>query len=206
MAAQLHDLIIQTTQALDTSPRPRMQAQATRLLAAINRLSAPGSTYALRAAAIAQRDGRPAFIAGELAGVAAALRDDLEAGYTHGVAELIHAEVFSDFLEMADELQTSGYKDAAAVIAGSVLEDHLRKLARKSGVTIEKKDGSAKKADTLNAELTTAGVYNLLEQKSVTAWLDLRNNAAHGNYDQYDHQHVASVIRDVRAFLNRHPA
>jgi hypothetical protein len=29
-----------------------------------------------------------------------------------GVAELIHAEVFSDFTGMAHELQTSGYKDA----------------------------------------------------------------------------------------------
>jgi len=45
-----------------------------------------------------------------------------------------------------------------------------------------------------------------LEQKSVTAWLDLRNKAAHGHYDDYDHQQVAALIRDVREFLIRNPA
>jgi hypothetical protein len=55
-------------------------------------------------------------------------------------------------------------------------------------------------------ELTAAGAYNGLEQKSGTAWLDLRNKAAHGHYDDYDHQQVAALIRDVREFLIRNPA
>ncbi len=184
-----------------------MQGCATRLLAAINRLSAPGSTYSTRAAQLAQQPGkRTAWLAHELAGVASGLRDDLAAGYAQGVAELIHAEVFSDLIGMADELQTSGYKDAAAVIAGSVLEDHLRKLAMKGGLEVEKGDGSPRKADALNAELTAAGAYNGLEQKSVTAWLDLRNKAAHGHHDDYEHQQVAALIRGVREFLIRNPA
>jgi hypothetical protein len=183
-----------------------MQACATRLLAAIERISPPGSTYASRAKAIAETPASVDWVAEQLVGVAMALRDDLNDGYVQGVTELIHAEVFSDFLEMADELQTSGFKDAAAVIAGSVLEDQLRKLAAKTGVAIEKEDGAPKKADTLNAELTAAHIYNGLEQKSVTAWLDLRNKAAHGKYNEYKHEQVAALIRDVREFLIRHPA
>lgn len=206
MAAQLQAVIAETEQAGRTTPSPSMQACATRLLAAINRLSMPGSAYASRAAEIAQGGNRPAWVAEHLVGVASALRADIAAGYTQGVAELIHAEVFSDFLDMAEELQASGYKTAAAVIAGSVLEDHLRKLALKSGLTIASRGGSPKKADALNAELTTEGVYNGLEQKSVTAWLDLRNKAAHGQHDDYEHQQVASLIRDVRTFLIRNPA
>jgi hypothetical protein len=207
MVAQLQAVLTDFDRALHTTPQPSMQACATRLLAAINRLSPAGSTYSTRATGIAQQPGkRPGWVAHELAGVASGLRDDLAAGYAQGVAELIHAEVFSDFMGMADELQTSGYKDAAAVIAGSVLEDHLRKLAMKGGLDVEKGDGSPKKADALNAELTAAGAYNGLEQKSVTAWLDLRNKAAHGHYDDYDHQQVAALIRDVREFLIRNPA
>jgi hypothetical protein len=76
----------------------------------------------------------------------------------------------------------------------------------KGGLEVEKRDGSPKKADAVNAELTAAGTYNGLEQKSVTAWLDLRNKAAHGHYDDYDHQQVAALIRDVREFLIRNPA
>lgn len=206
MVAQLQAVIVEFRQAANTTPTPPMQAIATRLSAAISRLSPPGSVYSTRAAAIAQSGKRPPWVAHELAGVAEGLRDDLRAGYLQGIAELIHAEVFSDFLDMAHELQTSGYKDAAAVITGTVLEDHLRKLATKGGLEVEKGDGSPKRADALNAELTAAGTYNGLEQKSITAWLDLRNKAAHGQRDDYDHQQVAALIRDVREFLIRHPA
>jgi hypothetical protein len=104
-----------------------------------------------------------------LAGVLRGLRADVGAGYTRTLEELVHADLFSDFLEMADELQRSGYKDAAAVIAGSTLEEHLRKLAEKNGVAIEQPDGAPKKADTLNADLAGAAAYKKLEQKSVTA-------------------------------------
>ncbi len=141
-----------------------------------------------------------------LAGILRALRADIDAGYIDTLAELVHAEVFADLLEMADELQWKGYKDAAAVIAGSVLEEHLRKLAAKSGVAVAKPDGSPKKADTLNNELATATSYNKLQQKSVTAWLDLRNKAAHGEYHAYDQAQVAALVRDVREFLIRLPA
>ena len=40
----------------------------------------------------------------------------------------MHAELFADFLEMADYLLSEGYKDPAAVLGGSMLEEHLRQL------------------------------------------------------------------------------
>lgn len=91
-------------------------------------------------------------------------------------------------------------------MAGGVLEEHLRKLAAKTGLETEKPDGSPKKADAVNAELAQEGAYNKLVQKSVTAWLDLRNSVAHGRYDAYDHSQVEALVRDVRDFLVRHPA
>lgn len=54
-------------------------------------------------------------------------------------------------------------------------------------------------ADVLNADLCKVGAYNKMEQKNVTAWLDLRNKAAHGHYAEYDQAHVESLVRDVRA-------
>jgi hypothetical protein len=78
-----------------------------------------------------------------------------------------------------------GYKDPAAVIAGSVLEGYLRKLAEKASIALVQGNGSPNKADLLNSELMAAGVYTKLDQKSITAWLDLRNKAAHGQYSDY---------------------
>lgn len=135
-----------------------------------------------------------------------AIRMDYEAGYFTSVSEIVHADLFADFLEMADELLSKGFKDPAAVMAGSVLEEHSRKLAQKHGLPFEDDDGKALKADRINADLAHADVYNKLEQKSITAWLDLRNKAAHGEYDKYDHRQVAALISSVRDFLTRHPA
>jgi len=121
------------------------------------------------------------------------------------VEELVHAGVFDDFLDMAHELLAKGYKDPAAVLGGSVLEEHLRKLASRAGVAISVGD-KPKKSDLLNADLVKASVYNVLEQKGVTAWLDLRNKAAHGHFEDYDSAHVDLMLQGVRGFLTRHPA
>jgi hypothetical protein len=177
----------------------------TRLLAALQRIAPLGSAYDQQATRIIAEGGSARYLVMELSGVLAAVRADYESGYMQRVEALIHADVFGDFLEMADELLTKGYQDPAAVIVGSVLEEHLRKLAGNAGVEVET-DGRPRKADTLNAELRKADVYNNLEQKSVTAWLDLRNKAAHGQYDEYDKAQVEALLRDVRAFMLRHPA
>ena len=74
-------------------------------------------------------------IVGKLFSIAKALRDDIKAGCLKSFAELIHGELFGDFLEMAKHLLDEGYKDAAAVIAGSTLEGHLRQLCGLYGVS-----------------------------------------------------------------------
>jgi hypothetical protein len=63
-----------------------------------------------------------------------------------------------------------------------------------------------KKADTMNAELTKAMAYTKLDQKNVTAWLGLRNDAAHGNYNAYDKNQVVLLISSIRDFISRNPA
>ena len=179
---------------------------AVRARAVIERLTSPGSTYRDQANEIGAQKVPQDHKVLDLVGVLRALRKDLDDGYTRTIEELIHADVFADFLEMASELVDKNYKDPAAVIAGSTLEEHLRSLAGRSGVAVESEDGKPRKADTLNADLVKAGVYNKLKQKGVTAWLGLRNDAAHGHYDNYDKSQVQALIRDVRAFIQRHGA
>ena len=102
---------------------------------------------------------------------------------------------------MAEYLLEEGYKDPAAVITGSTLEEHLRKLCIKNGIDIEtmsKGKLGPKKADRLNSELAKEKVYSKLELKSVTAWLDLRNKAAHGKYTEYNDNQVKQMIMGVR--------
>jgi len=106
---------------------------------------------------------------------------------------------------MADHLLENRYKDAAAVVAGSTLEAHLRQLAVKANIATDI-NGKPKKADGLNSELSAAAVYSKLDQKNVTAWLGLRNDAAHGNYSAYDEGQVRLLVQSVRHFITTHPA
>jgi hypothetical protein len=145
-----------------------------------------------------------------LIGILTALRNDISAGYLTTVEQLLDADLFSDFLEMAAHLLSEHYKDPAAVMVGGVLEEQLRKLCRGSGVPTEFADAQGnlrpKKADTMNADLAGASVYSKLEQKQITAWLDLRNRAAHGQYAEYDASQVDLFLQGVRGFIIRFPA
>ena len=135
-------------------------------------------------------------------GALRALRRDYDAGYLVTVQSLVRAEVFADFLEMAEHLLEQGYKDPAAVLVGGVLEEHLRTLCDGRGIASQVR-GKPKKADSMNADLASAGVYNKLDQKSVTAWLDLRNKAAHGHYSEYTADQVGNMLVGVREFTAR---
>jgi hypothetical protein len=192
---------------LSDVPTHRVSEAVNLLLSAIYRLAPIDSVYARSAKAYEKYSGGYGGLAVQpLQGILTALRSDYESGYLQSVVELVHADIFADFLDMADYLLEQHYKDPAAVLAGSVLETHLRKLCDKHRIASVKAGGKPKTADALNSELAGASVYSTLELKSFTAWLDLRNKAAHGKYTEYDQDQVAMLIQGVRDFAIRNPA
>jgi hypothetical protein len=142
-------------------------------------------------------------------GILTACRAEIVGGWLFTMKGLVSADLFSDFLDMASHLLAESYKDPAAVMVGSVLEEHLRQLCSKNSIPIEsaKPDGSLVplKADALNAELARANAYTKLDLKNVTAWLDLRNKAAHGKYAEYTKDQVDVMLRGVSGFIARTP-
>lgn len=139
-------------------------------------------------------------------GILSVAREELAGGWLTTTKGLVSAEIFSDFLEMAQHLLDEGYKDPAAVMAGSVLEEHLRQLCQKHGIPTETtKQGrpQPKKADALNADLAKKKIYKQLDQKNVIAWLDLRNKAAHGKYKEYTKEQVALMLQSLSDFMVR---
>jgi hypothetical protein len=60
-----------------------------------------------------------------------------------------------------------------------------------------------KKADLMNSELAGVNVYNKLDQKAITSWLDLRNKAAHGQYSEYTKEQVLLMFQGVTNFISR---
>ncbi|MCZ4696460.1 hypothetical protein DWB61_17550 [Ancylomarina euxinus] len=137
-------------------------------------------------------------------GILKSIKNEIDNGWLTSIKGLVSAEIFSDFIEMAGHLLKENYKDPAAVMIGSVLEEHLRQLCNKKNIPTENPNsGRPKKADLLNSELANGGVYNKLDQKNVTAWLDLRNKAAHGKYSEYNQQQVEFMMQTVTEFMTR---
>ena len=139
-------------------------------------------------------------------GILSAVRGELVGGWLRTTRGIVAAELFADFLEMAQHLLAEGYKDAAAVMVGSVLEAHLRELCILHQIPVQqaRQGGVApRKADALNADLAKASAYRALDQKNITAWLDLRNRAAHGHYGEYTADQVANMLSGVMEFMAR---
>jgi len=133
-------------------------------------------------------------------GILKGAKSDYENGYLFETRALIQAEVFDDFLDQAKHLFDNGYHAPAAVIAGSVLEDGLRKLCARNGITLPSKP----KLDSMNSELARSGIYNVLTQKKITMLADLRNKAAHGKWDEFTADDVEHMIAQIRAFMETH--
>jgi len=147
---------------LSDLPKDDRQALITRAIAAIHRTTGTNSPYAQEVNRLLQSLPRLHEHTTSILGVVKALLEDLNAGHLRSLVELVHGDVFADFLEMAQHLCEAAYKDAAAVIAGSTLEAHLRTLCNKASVPSEavKPNGDTvpKKADAMNGDLSSAGV------------------------------------------------
>jgi len=187
--------------AVSLAPFTKWHAQSTALL-----VSVFGSQHSFTTdfSTVTRIKDMPIAVKGNVElgmGVLRAAMEDLELGWTWNLKERVHLEVFDDFLAMAEFLiREHGLKDPAAVLAGSVLETHLRKLCEKHGLP---SDG---KVSVLNESLKKNKVYPQNEWRSVQAWYDLRTDAAHGRYENYDQQKVEQMIDGIRGFLGRHPA
>lgn len=179
----------------------------TRALAAIERVAPPRSAYSAQAQALSGAEGHDLWYqAGQMVAIVRALRDDYAQGAMQSVQELVHADLFSDFVDMAVELHSKGYIGPATVLAGCVLEDHFRKLAAKHGLTVTDDKGKNKSFEMLGHELRRHGPLTEMERKSVTAWYAQRSDAAHGTFEALVDADVERMIAGVRDFIGRHPA
>jgi len=142
-------------------------------------------------------------------GSVTALQEDLQNDFLKSYTELLHSEIFSDYIEIAKHLYENGYKDSAAVIVGSTLESHLRTLCQKNGIEIEIQKNEKityKTAERMNEDLGKNNVYSIPNQKQITAWLAVRNNSAHGKYEAYTPADVNFMLLGVENFIAMNPA
>lgn len=126
--------------------------------------------------------------------VFAAAQEDYLGGYLFNLRALVKAEVLADAFAQARELLKAGYKDPACVVCRVALEVVLKELAGRHAIALGK-------LDRMNADLCKAGVYNMVKQKQITAWADIGNKAAHGQWDEYDEQDARAMLDGVEVIV-----
>jgi hypothetical protein len=211
---RIEQLITQGQQVLETKrsnpsfgdfvDTGKMKGFRSALLSFIERLYGKSHTFYTEAA-VALKDTHPSNADAGIS-ILLAIKDEIAGDWLTSIKELVSAELFSDFMDMAQHLLSQKYKDPAAVIIGSVLEEHLRQLCILNGIDIEIQTEDkviAKKADRLNSDLAKEEIYSKLDQKAVTMWLDLRNKAAHGKYAEYEMAQVENMMSGVVEFIRR---
>jgi hypothetical protein len=104
-----------------------------------------------------------------------------------------------DFLDHGAEYLKHGKKDEAAVIAGIVFEDTIRRICRvleipEKGVALE----------TLISELTKRDVLTALKAKRARAAAGLRTSAAHARWEEIQLSDVRPVIEFTRELMAAH--
>jgi len=139
------------------------------------------------------------------------IKDDFEAGFLDQLSSLIEAEIAADYMGQAERLLTDGKPGKfdhvpAAVLGGAVLEKALRLLCtqQQPAVPLIGGNGEPKTFNPLIDDLKRVGVFNELKAKQLRAWADIRNKAAHGEFDQFTRNDVEQMLAGISHFLADH--
>ena len=133
-------------------------------------------------------------------GVLIALRDAVAGGHLEQLATRVRSALHDDFVQQAVDLLAGDYYVAAMVIIGGVLENRLRDLCRGRNVQPV--------GTTLNAynQALRDVEYTQATWRRIQVLGDLRNHAAHGQYDEVTRAQVDEELVFVQRFLAEHEA
>ena len=201
--------IISTAFQPPTEKRNEIHSIIVRVITAIERITTKKSEYYKMTEELLKKEKDDRHKVVHVIGVLEGLYNDLNADYLKSLSEIIHGDIFSDYLDMSKYLLEEHYYVAAAVIAGVTLEERLRTLCIKNEIDIDlikPKRNRPKPADTMNADLSKEGVYPKTQQKQITYWLGIRNDAAHGKKDNFTEDQVKLMIIGIRDFIIKYPA
>ncbi|MEG4456773.1 DUF4145 domain-containing protein [Microcoleus sp. N9_A1] len=139
------------------------------------------------------------------------LKDDFQKGYLGDLGLEIESAIAADYMGQAEQLLAEGQSGKydyvpAAVLAGAVLEKSLRTLCDKQSPPIStvNNKGEPLRLARLIDVLKTNNLFNELTAKQLRAWADIRNSAAHGDFDKFKRSDVDLMIQGINIFLATH--
>ena len=193
------------TQASDLSrDNANFHSQTGWLIAAQNavQLVCPSETnpyHAHTKSVVADRMPRGSFKISQVSALLTRLLEEIEGGLLTSIENHAIALTFDDFLDHGAEYLKHGRKNEAAIIAGIVFEDTIRRICRVLEI-----DEKGVPLDKLISELARRDVLTGLKAKRARAAAGLRTSAAHARWDEIELADVAPVIELTKELIEAH--
>ncbi len=112
--------------------------------------------------------------------------------------------IFADLKKAKAKLFEEKEKDDAARILRVVLEKLIQKIAQSNQINILTDNGKEEKVSRLCDKLLNSFVFTKIEWEESKLNLAIGNEAAHGNYDEYNIKQVEKFYRNIQDLLSKH--
>ena len=136
----------------------------------------------------------------QMEGILLGTKSSVEGGLLTEMRSRVILDIKSDFLETAHELIEDGAKDSAAVLACTVLEDSLKRLAIVHGI----EDVQGKEMSIVTVALFKEGAIEKSTNRAILSFKDLRNAAFHAQWDHVSEETVKMLLTFLPAFIEKH--
>jgi adenine-specific DNA-methyltransferase len=110
--------------------------------------------------------------------------------------------IFTDLNKAKIKIFNDKDKDDGARVLRVVLEKLLQKISQDNSINILNAKGSEIKISVLNDQLFNTDIINKVEYADNKTYLTIGNNAAHGDYDDYNLKQVEKFYKHIQSLLN----
>jgi len=112
--------------------------------------------------------------------------------------------IFTDLNKAKNRVFRDKDKDDGARILRVVLEKTIQRISQSNSINILNARGKEEKLSILNNKLYYKSVISKIEWAQNKNYLIIGNNAAHGEYDDYDLEQVVKFYKHVQTLLNNY--
>ena len=120
-------------------------------------------------------------------------------GLLKKIEYIVVATAFDDFLDHAETFHKANMAREAGVLAAVVLEDVIKRIAEKNGVS-----PSGQSLEPLVDVLVKAQVFTPVKAKRIKAYVGVRNPALHAEWDKFDIRDAGDLITGTRDLIEHY--
>jgi len=143
--------------------------------------------------------GLPSRVVLKMKGLFDSAHEEWQKGFLRKIEYIYIAEAFDDFLDHASSYHKRNKKTESSILASVVLEDTIKRITRKNGIT-----NKGISLELLTDNLVKANVFTLVKAKRVKSFAGIRNHALHAEWDEFDIKDVGNLITGVKELIENY--